>query len=214
MAQVATLKGRLQAGDRLLTAPELVCGLLDPDVPDTMLGVAHQVVDAGLRLWSSAAADDRALGLGLTRRQALRLRLACALVAGIEEEGWAMPAPITAPSDVLGHVGDIRACRQEKVVAIYLDARNRPLHREVVAIGGLRSSIIQPRDVLAPAINLPAAGVILAHNHPSGDVRPSPDDLDVTRQLAAAARLFGIELLDHLVVSQTGYCSIKELGGL
>ncbi|HEV3234538.1 MAG TPA: JAB domain-containing protein, partial [Candidatus Dormibacteraeota bacterium] len=58
----------------------------------------------------------------------------------------------------------------------------------------------------------PAAGIVLAHNHPSGDVRPSPEDVDVTRQLAGAVRLFGLELVDHLVVSRTGYCSLKELG--
>jgi len=70
-----------------------------------------------------------------------------------------MPPPITGPADVLGHLADIRDCPQERVVALYLDARNRPLARESIAIGGLRASVIQPRDVLAPALTLPAAGL-------------------------------------------------------
>ena len=99
-------------------------------------------------------------------------------------------------------------------MALYLDARNRPLARELVSVGGLRASVIQPRDVLAPALRLPAAALILAHNHPSGDCTPSAEDLQVTRQLAAAAQLLGLELLDHLVVSARRCTSLRELGAL
>jgi DNA repair protein RadC len=155
---------------------------------------------------------ERAVALGLTQLQAARLQMCAMLVTRLEADGWPMPAPVSGPADILVHVGDIRACAQERVVALYLDSRNRPLHRETIAIGGLRSSVIQPRDVLAPALRIPAAGLILAHNHPSGDTRPSPEDVKVTRQLAGAARLFGLELLDHLIVSRSGYCSLKELG--
>jgi DNA repair protein RadC len=132
----------------------------------------------------------------------------------MERESWAMPAPIWGPPDVLAHLVNIRGAAQERVVALYLDSRNRPVHREVVAIGGLRASVIQPRDILAPAMQLPVAGIILAHNHPSGDTHPSAEGLEVTRQLAGAARLFGIELLDHLVVSRGGYTSLKEMGAI
>jgi DNA repair protein RadC len=95
-----------------------------------------------------------------------------------------------------------------------VDSRNRPLHRELVSIGGLRASVLQPRDVLGPALRLPAAALILVHNHPSGDCTPSPEDIQVTSQLAAAARLLGLELLDHLVVSARRCTSLRELGHL
>ena len=177
------------------------------------MGAAEEAVAVGLLSWAADGADARAVDLGLSRRQAVRLRLCATLLAEMERQSWVMPAPISGPADVLAHLVDIRAATQERVVAIYLDSRNRPIHRETVAIGGLRASVIQPRDILGPAIQLPVAGIILAHNHPSGDTRPSADDLEVTRQLAAAARLFGIELLDHLVVSRSGCSSIKEMGG-
>jgi DNA repair protein RadC len=195
------LKSRLFSGRADLKLSETLAGILDLDAPEARLAAAEQAVAAGLLSWASADAPACAAALGLSRRQAIRLRLCASLLAEMERQSWAMPAPIAGPADVLAHLVDIRGAAQERVVAIYLDSRNRPLHRETVAIGGLRASVIQPRD-------------ILAHNHPSGDTRPSADDLEVTRQLAAAGRLFGIELVDHLVVSRSGFTSIKEMGGL
>ena len=190
----------------------LLAAVIEPEPPQEVIEASGHVISAGLSAFSSDDALERAMGLGLSRLQATRLQMCALLVSRLEADGWPMPPPITGPADVLGHLADIRACSQERVVALYLDARNRPLARETIAIGGLRASVIQPRDVLAPALTLPAAGLVLAHNHPSGDIRPSAEDLDVTRQLVAAVRLFGLELLDHLVVSRSGYCSLKELG--
>jgi DNA repair protein RadC len=207
------LRSRLLSGHPQPTLIEALAGILDLEAPEARLGAAEQAVAMGLLSWAGDSADARAVSLGLSRRQAVRLRLCATLLAEMERQSWAMPAPISGPADVLAHLVDIRNAAQERVVAIYVDSRNRPVHRETVAIGGLRASVIQPRDVLGPAMQLPVAGLILAHNHPSGDARPSADDLEVSRQLAAAARLFGIELLDHLVVSRSGYTSIKEMGG-
>jgi DNA repair protein RadC len=208
------LKARLFAVDPALKLSEALAGLLDLDAPESRLEAAQQAVASGLLTWAGEGTSGRAAALGLSRRQSVRLRLCACILAQMERESWAMPAPISGPSDVLGHLVDIRGASQERVVALYLDSRNRPLHREVVAIGGLRASVIQPRDILAPAMQLPVAGIILAHNHPSGDTHPSSEDLEVTRQLAGAARLFGIELLDHLVVSRGGYTSLKEMGAI
>jgi DNA repair protein RadC len=213
MAVHPDLRSRLFSGHPELKLSEALAGILDLDAPEARLGAAEQAVAIGLLSWARESGDARAVALGLSRRQAVRLRLCATLLAEMERQSWAMPAPIAGPADVLAHLFDIRNASQERVVAIYLDSRNRPLHREMVAIGGLRASVIQPRDILGPAMHLPVAGVILAHNHPSGDTRPSADDIEVSRQLAAAARLFGIELLDHLVVSRSGCTSIKEMGG-
>lgn len=211
---ILPLKDRLLAGDAGLRLSELLAGIIDIDAPESHLALAEQLVATGCDAWARSGADDRAAGVGLTRRQAQRLRLCAMLASRLDQEAWAMPAPIVGPADVLAHVGDIRNSHREKVVALYLDARHRPIHRELIAVGGLRVSVVQPRDILAPAIQRPAAGIILAHNHPSGDTRPSPEDLEVTRQLAAAARVFGLDLVDHVVVSRSGYTSIKELGGM
>jgi len=176
--------------------------------------LVQQALALGSSAWTAGDALDRALAMGFSRAQARRLVLCAELASTLDRESWAMPAPITGPADVLGHVADIRAGCQERVVALYLDARNRPVHRELVAVGGLRASVIQPRDILRPAVTLPAAAIVLVHNHPSGDTTPSREDIAVTRQLAAAARLLGIELVDHLVVSSSRCSSLRELGHL
>ncbi|MDQ6747817.1 MAG: hypothetical protein M3010_06925 [Candidatus Dormibacteraeota bacterium] len=206
--------GRVADEQRELTLVEILTALVEPRRPGALQSLLGDVVACGIVAWTGAEGIERAGALGLSPRQARRLSLCAELASLIERESWAMPAPVTGPADVLAQVGDIRASSQERVVAIYLDSRNRPLHREVVAVGGLRASVVQPRDVLGPALGLPAAALVLVHNHPSGDTTPSREDLEVTRQLAAAARVLGLELLDHLVVSRTGCASLRELGHL
>jgi DNA repair protein RadC len=200
------------ASDASASPASLLAAVLEPGAPRTLCDLAEQVLAGGLQAFSDPGAGKRAEALGFTRDQAARLCACAALVARLEAEGWAMPPPICGPADVLAHLGDIRDAIQERVVALYVDSRNRPLRRETIAVGGLRASVITPRDVIGPALTMPASGLILAHNHPSGDTRPSVDDVEVTLQLAAAGKLFGIELIDHLVVSRRGYCSLKEMG--
>lgn len=206
MAAVATSGGTSVEG--------LVTALVEAGRPLACQGLVRDALAMGSAAWTTGDACNRAVAMGFTRRQARRLILCAELATLLEKESWAMPTPITGPADVLAHVADIRAATQERVVALYLDARNRPIHRELVAVGGLRASVIQPRDVLAPALALPAAAIVLVHNHPSGDTTPSREDLEVTRQLMAAAQLLGVELLDHLVVSRTRCSSLRELGHL
>ena len=99
-------------------------------------------------------------------------------------------------------------------MALYLNARNRLIHRETVSIGTLTASLVHPREVFAPAIERRAASVIIAHNHPSGDLRPSAEDREATRRIAQAGRILGIALLDHVLVTETGYFSFRQGGCL
>ena len=127
------------------------------------------------------------------------------------------PAPgleLSRPEDVVPLLHDWRSARREHFVGFYLNARNQLLVRELVSVGSLSASIVHPREVFAPAIARGAAGVIVAHNHPSGDPEPSPEDVAVTRRLADAGTLLGIELLDHVVVAERGFVSLKARGHL
>jgi DNA repair protein RadC len=81
-----------------------------------------------------------------------------------------------------------------------------------VSIGGLHSSIVHPREVFKTAVKRSAASIILAHNHPSGDPTPSQEDISITRRLIEAAKIIGIELLDHVIIGDSTYCSLKEKG--
>jgi DNA repair protein RadC len=102
--------------------------------------------------------------------------------------------------------------QREHFVVIYVDSRNAPKRDAyVVSIGSLNASLVHPREVLAPALECRAASFLVAHNHPSGDCTPSPEDLAITQRLVDAGRLLGVELLDHVVTAAPGvFVSMKE----
>jgi len=100
----------------------------------------------------------------------------------------------------------------EQVVMLYLDAKNRLLSEEIVTRGTVNRADIFPREVVRRALDLGATGLIMAHNHPSGDPTPSRSDLDATRAVADAARLFDIILHDHIVIGRSGHCSLRDEG--
>jgi DNA repair protein RadC len=109
-------------------------------------------------------------------------------------------------------VRDLKKARKEHLVALYLDAQNRLIARETVSVGSLNTTRTHPREVLQPAIASSALAFILVHNHPSGSLDPSRDDVEFTRTMARAGELMGINLYDHLIVSRRGFVSLKERG--
>jgi len=117
---------------------------------------------------------------------------------------------IRGPEQVHELCKDIRGAKREHFVGFYLNSRHQVLRREMISIGSLNASIVHPREVFRSAIILCAASLVLAHNHPSGDTTPSEEDLAITRRLHETGRLLGIELVDHVVVSDGGYTSFRE----
>ena len=117
---------------------------------------------------------------------------------------------IRSPQDVCRAAAAIRSAGKEHFLALYLDARNVLIHQEVVSIGSLNANIVHPREVFRPAIAAGAAAVILAHNHPSGDISPSQEDLSLTARMVEAGRLLGIEVLDHVIVSSSRFISFRS----
>ena len=99
-----------------------------------------------------------------------------------------------------------------RLVGLYLDAQNCLLARETLSIGTLNTTRTHPREVLQPAILHHALGFILVHNHPSGNLTPSRDDVEFTRAMRRAAEIMGIDLYDHLVIGASGFVSLKEKG--
>jgi DNA repair protein RadC len=102
----------------------------------------------------------------------------------------------------------------EQFGVVLLDTKHRVLRACVLTIGTLNSSVVEPRDVFREATRGGAAAIVVFHNHPSGDPTPSPEDVDLTRRLTAAGRLLGIDVVDHVILSETGYCSFKETARL
>jgi DNA repair protein RadC len=100
--------------------------------------------------------------------------------------------------------------QKECLRGIYLNSHYQVIHDETISLGSATSSIIHPREVFAPAIEHYAVAVIIAHNHPSGSLKPTKSDIEVTGLLVEAGKILGIELLDHLIIAKGKYLSIKK----
>ena len=115
---------------------------------------------------------------------------------------------IDSPEKAVEQLADIRDKKQEYFVCLTLDGANRLIAKRIVTIGTLTASLVHPREVFAEAITDRAASIIVAHNHPSRNLEPSQADREVTKRLKDAGELLGIELIDHVVITQECYKSI------
>ena len=114
------------------------------------------------------------------------------------------------PKDVWEELKDLRDHKKEHFVIFYLDSRNQEIKREIISVGSLNANLVHPREVFEPAVRHLAAQIVLAHNHPSGDPEPSEDDLEITKRLTESGKILGIEVVDHIIITKTGFISFKE----
>ncbi len=163
------------------------------------------VLSAGLPELVRATSLNTAVlaDLGLLRELAVRLAREEACRQPVIASWTALVAYVRA---ALAHLP------REQFRALYLDRRNALLRDELVAYGTVDHAPVYPREVIRRALELSASAVILVHNHPSGDPTPSRADIDMTRQIVEAARVFGLQVHDHLVVGRDGTASFKSLG--
>jgi DNA repair protein RadC len=141
---------------------------------------------------------------------------ACSLLAAfeltkraLEVEDNNLPA-INSAKDAVAQLQELRTAKKEHFVVLYLNARNQLIFKETISIGTINASLIHPREIFEPAIRNLASQIIIAHNHPSGDQSASEEDIKVTKRLTAAGELLGIEVLDHLIITENDHSSLKE----
>src|SRR3989338_2225981 len=127
----------------------------------------------------------------------------------LEVDDTNLPTIVT-PKDVMAQLTDLRHNKKEHFIALYLNARNQLVHKETISMGTLNANLVHPREVFEPALKHSAAGIMVAHNHPSGDPKPSEDDLEITKRLVEAGKIMGIEVVDHVIVTKNSYLSFKE----
>lgn len=118
--------------------------------------------------------------------------------------------PISSLRDIVARLDDIRTKQQEYFICLSLDGGQRLIAKRTITIGTLDSVLAHPREIYADAIADRAASVIISHNHPSGDPKPSQQDITLTQQLAAAGQLVGITLRDHIIVTKNSYFSFQQ----
>jgi DNA repair protein RadC len=183
------------SGDGLDLAQELL----------THFGSLHQLARAG----EAQLTRMRGIGPAQAARLLATLELSRRLQAPPAEERYRITSPADAANLLMPGMRDLE---QEELWVIVLDTRNRVLKVHTVYKGNLNSAIIRITEVFRPAIELQGAAIIVAHNHPSNDVTPSPEDLTVTRQIIQAGKLLDIDALDHLIIGAGRYVSLKERG--
>lgn len=112
--------------------------------------------------------------------------------------------------EILRECKDISDKKQEYLLALYINARHELLQKETIAVGNVNAVHIEPKEIFAPAVLIPCTEIILAHNHPSGEVTPSEDDIYFTKRVQEAGAIMGIPLNDHFIITTTKYFSFRN----
>lgn len=139
---------------------------------------------------------------------------ACQIVACFElgrrffKEAKIGLAVIRTAKQAFEYLKDMRNLPKENLRGIYLNSHFRVIHDEIISVGSMTANIVHPREVFKPAIEHGAVALIVAHNHPSGSVKPTQSDIDVTDQLIKAGKILGIDLLDHIIIAKNKFVSV------
>lgn len=145
-------------------------------------------------------------GVGASRAASIKATFALAERASAGQSAF----KINSAEDAVKALSFIKDKKREYFVALYLDAEHKLITTETISIGSLDASLVHPRELFYPAIKHKAVAVIVAHNHPSGNTTPSPNDIQITKTLAQAGEILNIHLLDHLIVTKERYVSLKQ----
>jgi DNA repair protein RadC len=206
----------LHFGAQALSSAELLAIVLRTGTKErSAVGLAEHLlsVHGGLRGVANATVDELAQVKGLGPVKGVQIAACVELgkrLGAYTEDSRPM---IRTPEDVARLLmPELRDSRKEHFKSLLLDTKNRVLKNVTVSVGTLDASIVHPREVFKDAIAVSAAAMIVAHNHPSGDPTPSNEDRIVTSRLCEAGRVVGIEVLDHVVLGDGRWVSLKQLG--
>ena len=204
-------------GASALSATELLAVLISSgNSNDSAISLAARVLSIdpkGLRGLSNVQPEELMKIKGIGQASAGRITAALELGRRLASAPPAEKIEVKdakAVADIF--MGDMRHLQQEKLQVLMLNTKGEFMAREDVSLGGVYSAFAGPREIFANAVRKGAYGVIIAHNHPSGDPSPSSDDLALTRQLAAAGKVLGIELLDHIIIGDGSFVSLRQQG--
>jgi DNA repair protein RadC len=206
----------LQDGPQHLTEAELLGILLGKGTrKKTAIDLARELLDRyeSLQKLFSRSPSELITVKGIGPAKAAILSAAFELVRRIQSRKDADRPLFKRSSDVAGHYLPLmRDLRKEVFKVLLLNRANRFIKEVFVSEGTLDASVVHPRDVFREALLEPAAGIILIHNHPSGNPSPSDEDLRITKQLVEAGRLLGIKVYDHIILAGEGYRSLADEG--
>jgi len=210
-------EGLQKFGVETLSAQEILALILGRGISgESVMVTAQRLLSqfGNLKGIANASVEELSQTKGIGLAKASQIKAAFELANRLEGYSEAGEKPIVkVPEDVVGLVkGRLSGKKKEYFLALLLDTRNRLIKVSEISVGSLDASIVHPREVFKEAISASAASVIFTHNHPSGDPEASEDDIKLTKQLAQAGEIVGIDVLDHIIVCDKKYVSLKREG--
>ncbi len=209
---------RLQKfGAEALSAQEVLAVILGRGIAgESVMVTAQRLLSqfGSLKGIAGASLEELAGVRGIGLAKAAQIKAAFELtsrIEGYQESG--KKETVKTPEDVVALVRSrLRSKKKEYFLALLLDTRNQLIRVAEISVGSLDSSIVHPREVFKEAVSASAASVLFAHNHPSGDPEASEDDINLTKRLVEAGEIMGIDVLDHVIIGDHGYLSLKREG--
>jgi len=203
-------------GAHALSNAELLAILLRTGTyAESAVRLAQRVLkeSGGLRQLADTSVEQLMQIKGIGPAKALQLQAGIELGRRLARTSIEERAVIRSPQDVANLMTEeLRYFQKEHFVCLFLNTKNHVIAQETMSIGSLNASIVHPREVFRAAIKRSSASIICVHNHPSGDPTPSPEDIQITRRLIESGELLGIEVLDHIIIGDQQFVSLKEQG--
>ncbi|MEK5103697.1 DNA repair protein RadC [Cytobacillus sp. FSL M8-0252] len=206
----------MQSGPESLSNHELIAILLRTGTKnESVLQLSNRLLTKfdGLRLLKDASLSEITEVKGIGQAKAIQIKAAVEIGRRMANLTFDERYSIRSPEDAANYVmNEMRFLSQEHFVCLYLNTKNQVLSKQTIFIGSLNASIVHPREVYKEAFRQSAASIICLHNHPSGDPTPSREDIDVTKRLTECGKIIGIDILDHIIIGEKKFVSLKEKG--
>lgn len=206
----------LQYGAGALSHAELLAIILRTGtVSESALRLASRILSesGGLRSLVDMSKDQLTQIKGIGDAKALQIMAGIELGRRIAKSTFSERITIRSPKDIANLMSEeLRYLQKEHFVCLFLNTKNHVLAQETLSMGSLNASIVHPREVFRAAIKRSSASIVCVHNHPSGDPTPSPEDIQLTHRLVEAGTIIGIEVLDHVIIGDQRFISLKEEG--
>ncbi|MCX7903548.1 MAG: DNA repair protein RadC [Caloramator sp.] len=203
----------IKFGPESLSNAELLAILLRTGTKEySAINLAQSIISKnGLDFLSNCTIEELSSIKGVGLAKAAQIKAAIELGKRLRGLRNSNKIKITSPRDVFNLIGeDMRYLKKEFLRIILLNTKNIVIDIKDISIGSLNSSIVHPREVFNEAIRKSSSSIIICHNHPSGDPEPSMEDINITKRLYEVGKLIGIELLDHIIIGDGCYISLKE----
>ena len=206
----------LQVGVQALSNQELLALVINSGSRQaSSLELATHLLNRwqSLRSLADASVEEIMQVAGIGAAKAASMLAALELGRRLMAQGGAARPAIRCVADVVNlAMPRLRDLAREEFLAVMLDTKHKVIEVKTVSVGHLNASLVHPRELFREGVRRSAAAMILAHNHPSGEPEPSSDDLALTERLQDAGRLLGIPVLDHVIIGDNRYVSLRERG--